>query len=86
MRFYKVIINGYITRIGIGDGYEEITEQEYNSLFDIIHSKPIAESGYGYKLKDNLTWELYEIPKVEEEITEEEYAEKVKAEERVGEK
>ena len=64
MRYYKIIYNGYIQRIGIGDGGIEITEKEYQYLSNIIQNKPIADSGYSYKLKEDLTWELYELPPI----------------------
>lgn len=53
---------------------KEITEAEYNNILEIIRQKPVAPDGYGYKLTDNLEWELYEIPteEVDEEITDEE--------------
>ena len=73
MRYYKIIYNGYVQRIGIGNGGVEISKDEFEYLTNLIHNKPIAESGYGYKLKEDLTWELCEVPIVE--ITEE-YQEK----------
>ena len=74
MRFYKIINNGYLVAIGNGSGGTEITEAEYNNLLEVIHNKPIAESGYDYRLKADLSWELYELPPVPEddEITAEE--------------
>ena len=66
MRYYKLIENGYIIAIGTGVGGIEITEEEYNSILVHIRSCPEAPSGYGYRLKEDLTWELYELPIVEE--------------------
>ena len=66
MRHYKSIDGEYITTIGIGPGNTEITEQEYNAIMDIIHNCPEAPEGYGYKLKTDLTWELYELPPMPE--------------------
>ena len=31
-----------------------------------MKSKPIAESGFDYRLKEDLTWELFELPVSEE--------------------
>lgn len=76
MRYYKIIENGYIPAIGTGPGGEEISAEEYNSIMALIQSKPAAEDGYDYKLKKDLTWELYELPPVEEvdeEATAEDY-------------
>ena len=67
MRYYKNIEDGYLTAIGTGNGGTEITEEEYNSLLEHIHNRPEAEEGYGYRLKEDLTWELYELPIVEDE-------------------
>lgn len=73
MRYYKIIENGYLVGIGTGAGGIEITEKEYNSILAHIQSCPIAEEGYGYRLKEDLTWELYELPIVpEEEISSDE--------------
>jgi hypothetical protein len=72
MRYYKLIYNGYIQRIGVGDGGIEITQEEYKNLFNLIQTKPIAESGYGYRLKEDLTWELFELPVIPEEAYSEE--------------
>ena len=62
MRYYKLIENGYLTAIGTGVGGIEITEEEYNSLLTHIRNRPEAPSGYGYRLKEDLTWETYELP------------------------
>lgn len=73
MRYYKIIENGYLVGIGTGVGGIKITEEEYNSLLEHIHNRPDAEEGYGYRLKEDLTWELYELPIVpEEEISSDE--------------
>lgn len=67
MGYYKTIIDGYLISIGTS-GAEEITEQEYNDLYSIIASKPIAPSGYKYRLKaDTLEWELVELPEPSEQ-------------------
>ena len=66
MRYYKIIDNGYLTAIGTGNGGTEITEEEYNSLLEHIRNCPSAEEGYGYRLKEDLTWELYELPIIDD--------------------
>lgn len=77
MRYYKQIENGYLLFVGTGPGGEEITAEEYENILTIIRSRPTAEAGYGYRLKTDLTWELCELPPVEEveqEATIEDYA------------
>ena len=77
MRYYKIIRNGYLMAIGTGSGGREITESEYNNLLGIIRNKPIAESGFDYRLKSDLSWELYELQPItvpeDEEATEADY-------------
>lgn len=52
----------------------EITEEKYNEILSMLHSRPIAPEGYGYILTESLEWELYELPPVEDdpELTAEE--------------
>lgn len=61
MRYYKQIIDNYLTAIGTGPGNIEITEAEYNQILSIIQNRPQSE-GKGYKLKTDLTWEEYDLP------------------------
>lgn len=62
MKYYKLTDNGYIVLIGENCGGTEITEDEYNGIMSVIREKPTAPEGYDYKLKTDLTWELYELP------------------------
>ena len=48
----------------------EITAAEYDHIKSIIANRPTAPDGYGYRLTENLEWELYELPP--EEVTDEE--------------
>ena len=61
MRYYKQIIDNYLTAIGTGPGNVEITEAEYNQVLSIIQNRPQSE-GKGYRLKTDLTWEAYDLP------------------------
>ena len=61
MRYYKQIIDNYLTSIGTGPGNIEITEAEYNQIISIIQNRPQSE-GKGYRLKADLTWEEYDLP------------------------
>lgn len=68
MRKYKEIENGIIVSIGesLTNG-TTISDEEYNNILSKIHNKPIADSGYDYQLKSDLTWELVEVPAVDDE-------------------
>ena len=75
MRYYKNVIDGYISSLEKRESHasgKEITEAEYNNILSIIRNKPTAPDGYGYRLTDALEWELYEIPVEDDapEITE----------------
>lgn len=65
MRYYKLIEDGYVTAIGTGAGGVEILVDEYATILTTIQNKPTAEEGYDYRLKEDLTWELVEVPIVE---------------------
>ena len=65
MRYYKKSSDGYIQAIGTVYGGEEITKEEYDSIMSVV--KTVEHShDKGYRLKEDLTWEEYELPKVEE--------------------
>lgn len=68
MRYFKSTYAGYILGVGIGNICEGITEDEYNSLCEIISNQPRAEEGFGYKLRNDLTWEQYKLPAEEDSI------------------
>lgn len=61
MRYYKQISDGYILAIGTGNGGAEITEDEYNAILDLIRTKPQATETTDYRLREDLTWEEYEV-------------------------
>lgn len=62
MRYYKMVESGYITAIGTGGGGVEITEQEYNAIMAVIQQKPQRTETTDFRLKEDLTWEEYEVP------------------------
>lgn len=66
MKFYKIIENDCIVAVGIDTGGTEITEAEYNTILSLIHAKPESPAGYGYHLRTDFTWELYELPAAED--------------------
>lgn len=76
MRYYKLIENGYIVGIGKGAGGVEISKEEYDEILAVIRTKPAAESGHDYWLREDLTWELVEVPEAgptDEEISGDEF-------------
>lgn len=66
MRFYKQIVSNYIISVGTGNGGTEITETEYNEILTVIRNKPQATATTDYRLKTDLTWEVYEVEPVPE--------------------
>lgn len=61
MRYYKYAADGYIVSIGTGGMGAEITEAEYNEILSVIHNKPKATDITDYRLREDLTWEAYEV-------------------------
>ena len=59
--WFKIIDNGYICGIGKGNTGTEITEEEYNTILSIIQTKPQSTATTDYRLKEDLTWEEYEV-------------------------
>lgn len=73
-KFFIFGANGYIDGCGTGIVGEEITEEEYIEILELINKAPKAPFGYQYCLReDDLEWELVKLPEVEieEEPTEE---------------
>ena len=76
MKYCIMTENGYIDFIGTDTGGEEISREEYETILEVIENRPEAETGYTYKLRTDLTWELHEVPPMSEddaEATEEDY-------------
>lgn len=46
---------------------KEITAEEYAEIMEMLKNPPEAPEGYVYTLNENLEWELYEVPVLEEE-------------------
>lgn len=73
MKFYKQITDGYIVAIGTAEGTAEgavageITQAEYEQLEAMIAECPAAPEGKYYRMKTDLTWELYDMP-IEQEV------------------
>lgn len=64
MVYFKVIQSGYIITIGTSDNdgiSGKITEAEYNEILAVIQNKPQGTETIDYRLKEDLTWEEYEI-------------------------
>lgn len=74
--FYRVNKeDGYIHGVvkGVSEANSNCTEEEYNKIKAILENAPSAPDGFYYRLKENLEWELCEMPTVEEEATEVDY-------------
>lgn len=74
--YYRINIeDGYIHGVVMGVNAENAncTEEEYMSIKAILENTPTAPEGFYYRLKENLEWELCEMPTVEETATEADY-------------
>lgn len=74
MEYKKIIVDGYILGLAEVEQNGNISKEEYDRITEIIHFKPIAPEGYDYRLREDLTWELYKLPPAsdDDEITAEE--------------
>lgn len=61
MKFYRIISDGYILAVGTDIGGMEITEAEYDEIMAVIRTKPARTETTDYRLKEDLTWEPYEV-------------------------
>ena len=62
MRYYKQINGDYVSAVGANIDGEEITAGEYQAIVETLRNKPTPPVGFDYRLKTDLTWELYELP------------------------
>ena len=69
--YQKNTENGYIVSIVKGVSCGNITAEEYSTIIEAIRNKPTAEQGFDYRLREDLTWELYQLPEPEREDDEE---------------
>lgn len=65
-KYYKQIAAGYIWSIGTGGGFE-ISKEEYDNILSIIRNKPPKAGTTDYRLREDLTWEAYEVPSPSED-------------------
>lgn len=58
--------DGYIhgVVVGVNPNNANCTEAEYKSIKTILENAPVAPNGFYYRLKDNLEWELCEMPEL----------------------
>lgn len=69
MTYFKTVDNGYIQSISTGLGQQEISQEQYEELMAHFNTRPVPPQGKGCRLKEDLSWELYDLPvSVEEEI------------------
>lgn len=69
---FKIVKSGYICGIGTGNTGTAITDEEYAQIMSILSTKPETTATKNYRLKEDLTWEEYEVeptPEPTDEIT-----------------
>ena len=62
--------NGYIYGVS-----NKLVDEESATVYEIIKNKPTPPKGYDYRLKEDLTWEMFEVSKSQETPTETEATE-----------
>ena len=71
MEYKRVEFNGYILGVALVESGGNISEEEYNEITSVFKKRPIAPSGCGYRLKNDMTWEQYEKPLMSEDDSQE---------------
>ena len=61
MEYKKVIRNSYILGVGMVPCGGNISKETYDKITDMINNMPTPPEGFGYKLKENLEWELVKL-------------------------
>ena len=62
MKYYKIVMDGYILGIYVGkDGVCEITKEEYDTIQATLNNAPETPDGFGCRLREDLVWELFEL-------------------------
>lgn len=62
--YFKIVSDGFVLGVGTGNGGLQITQEEYQTIVELIQEKPSAPSGYTYMLTEALEWQLVELPPV----------------------
>ena len=67
--------NGYIHGVvkGVSESNSNCTVEEYRKVKAILEKAPVAPEGFYYCLKENLEWDLCEMPQIEATATEADY-------------
>ena len=61
MRYYQIVQDGYIVAFGVGPGGEAIAKERYDALRALLAEKPAREGTTDHRLREDLTWEPYEV-------------------------
>ena len=64
--YQKITEDGYIVSLASGVSEGNISGEEYEEIRRVIAECPRAEEGFGYRLKENLQWELCRLPEEDE--------------------
>lgn len=67
--------DGYIYSVvsGVSPEIANATEEEYLKIKASLENAPAASDGFYYRLREDFTWELCELPEVVEVATEADY-------------
>lgn len=68
MAYYEKAEDGVILYVIAGDCEGNISKERYDAILAAQETMP-QRDGYGYRLREDLTWEEYELPPSEEPET-----------------
>lgn len=58
--YFKIAVDGFIVAVGYGYNENVISKEEHDDILSIIKTTP-KEEGFVFKLKEDLTWEKFEV-------------------------
>lgn len=61
MRYCEYNENGYVIGVGTGAGGIEVDKARHDAVIAALVSKPAETETIDYRLKEDLTWEPYEV-------------------------
>lgn len=66
MTFRKIVEDGYLVAVCNGNTGLPISDEEYTRILAVIQDKPPMTNNTDYRLREDLTWEPYEVAPVPE--------------------
>ena len=61
MKYFENVLDGIVVAVSMGNGSIEIPKERYDAILEAFAKKPQPTDTIDYRLREDLTWESYEI-------------------------